>query len=379
MVSIDIIMDPIDMNAYRQAWDNLFSSAAYEPSTSYEWTNALKLNHTKLFSKFFLIKLEKNNQITGLIPMIAKEEKLFGKALVTISPISELYNTHSDFLINECSEEIICAVMESLAKLPFRWDLFRLTRILDENQLLNSFDKALSKIPFHYRTQYEPPSFHLALDDSLEKYLSKRSGKFRNYLKRMQKKLAAHGELQFIKIENEQNFEEIFGSLIEIEQKSWKHDHGTAISAVERQTGFYRDLCFEAIKSKRLHLLFLFLNNIPIAYDMGFIHGNQYSYLKTSFDNQFKPFSPATILRAKLIELLIDDGIRQFDFPGEPYTWEKQWTDDVRWHKSFVVFNKTLMAKTYRFLTTVKGYMKDQKTIKHIDFCDPRDLGSPRN
>jgi CelD/BcsL family acetyltransferase involved in cellulose biosynthesis len=115
---------------------------------------------------------------------------------------------------------------------------------------------------------------------------------------------------------------------------------------------------------------------------MGFVHCNRYSYLKTSFDERYKPASPATVLRARLIELLIDDGIKVFDFPGEPYSWEKQWTKEVRWHKSLVIYNNTLLGRIYNTLTIVKdalGTRGNNNAGDGIDYHDPKDLKAPGN
>jgi len=377
MINIKFTDDPNAIHEYRSEWDSLHNQGNHEPSTSFEWTSALLSNHKSLFRKFFLLIVEKQNRIVGILPFITKEERLLGSRLTTITPISELYNTHSDFLIEEFSDEVSDELVNTLINLPFKWDLFRTTRFLEQHPAIRFLCNALDKYHIKYRVRYEQPSFFLTLGNTFNNYLESRSGKFRNYLSRMQKKLSKVGKLNFLPVTNADDFNVTYNTLLDIEKRSWKHAHGTAISAIERQTGFYRSLCYEGLKSGRLHLFFLYINTTPVAYDLGYISGNRYFYLKTSFDESLKSSSPATVLRAKLIESLIEKGIKSFDFPGEPYSWEKQWTDELRWHKSLMIYNKTSNAFLYKLLTTLKERLSDKSAEKNLVYHNPHKLKAP--
>jgi len=143
-----------------------------------------------------------------------------------------------------------------------------------------------------------------------------------------------------------------------VEKVSWKHKHGTAISAVAHQRGFYHDMARGALDAGRLHLTFLQLDHLPVSYNLGLVSHGQYHYLKTSFHEAYRSRGVATISRAHLIRILIDEGIKEFDFPGEPYKWEAQWTDKLRWHRSVLVYNKTVMGRVYRTLTSLRDRVR---------------------
>jgi hypothetical protein len=105
MINITLIQEPDAIFEYRQIWNGLFDNGNFEPSTSFEWTNALRINHAELFTKFFLLIVKRNQDLVGILPFIAKEDRFFTSRLTTIMPISELYNTHSDLLTLEYSDE----------------------------------------------------------------------------------------------------------------------------------------------------------------------------------------------------------------------------------------------------------------------------------
>ena len=60
----------------------------------------------------------------------------------------------------------------------------------------------------------------------------------------------------------------------------------------------------------------MYLDDRPIAFNLGITAGDRYSYLKTSFDEELRPLSPATVLRARLVESLCAEGLQHLDFPG---------------------------------------------------------------
>jgi hypothetical protein len=107
MITTEVVWTPGDLFRYRDDWKRLFVEGGHEPSSSFEWTQALVQNHIKDNDHFFLILLKDNNIIQGILPLIASQEKVFHIPLTTISPISERYNTHIDFLIADTNERFI--------------------------------------------------------------------------------------------------------------------------------------------------------------------------------------------------------------------------------------------------------------------------------
>ena len=377
MINAHTIWEPKDMSSYQEDWEKLHASSNNEPSTSYSWTKALFTCHLRPQDQFFIIRLSDNKHTICFLPMVATTEKLLGMPLLTIYPISERYNTHSDIIGSLNSTDLVTALITELNNLPIKWDVFRITRLLEDNPFLNSMEHTVKKYFSYILSRHEQPSFFLELPDTYSQYLARRSSKFRNYLNRMNKKLSKSGAVEFIKFNNHEDFSDAFKTIVQIESASWKQSHGTAISAVKRQEDFYKTLCEGENKTGQLHLTFLHIDKQPIAYNMGLINNDFYYYLKTSYDSKYRSSSPSTILRARLIESLISDKIRFFDFPGEPYEWEQQWTTDLRWHKSLVMFNRTFKARLFALLSLLNRKLKKQSDDKILQYCNPRDLRPP--
>jgi len=324
--------------------------------------------------------IKHHRDILALIPLIIREKKKFGIVISNIFPISEIYNTHSDILTSTVTPEIIQTFLTGLFSLTKKWDFFSMDHITENNPLLICLDECLSNISVQYDLKINTPSFFLTLDSTYDDFIKKRSRKFRNYLNRMKKKLEVQGNFKYCSHYDYDNILVAYKDMLKIERKSWKHEHGTAITSIKKQESFYELLCEGESRKGRLHLLFLFLNNEPIAYNFGIIRNNIYSYLKTSFSEEYRQTGPSTILRAKLIENLISEGIKYFDFPGgEPYEWEKQWTDELQRHNSLLIYNKTCKAKLFFLYQTIRNMKLSRQVKQEIKYINPKDLKPPQN
>ena len=325
-----------------------------------------------------VLRLKRRSTIIGIVPMVLRPMRKLGQTFIRAFPLSELSNTHSDLLIEEVSEPVLAAFIDALYCQDLRWDVFSMTRLLEARPLGALFCEILRQRRGRFEFTKEQPSFFLTLDRTFAGYLQRRSGSFRNALKRIERKLMSHGRVEIRSQDDFSDIDSAYEALLSIEQRSWKQAFGTSISVVSRQTTFYHRLCTLASTRKRLHLRFLYLDSRPVAYNLGFILNGTYSYLKTSYDHAERPLSPSTFLRARLLAELIGEGVQQFDFPAEPYEWECQWTDEMRWHRSLTLFAHSVNGFAY-------GVYRKARTLarrndgQQVQYVNPRDSKPQRS
>jgi CelD/BcsL family acetyltransferase involved in cellulose biosynthesis len=375
MITAEVLPATQGLDNLRAAWERLFGESGREPSLSWAWSRAIMRNHLAGNGDWFTMVLRRDRQAAAIVPMLATRRRVLGLELVTLEPIQERNNTHTDLLMG-ADPQLLEAWIAELGRLPIRWDVLTLTRVLEGSPLLAALEQVLARNGQPYRTRLEQPSYYLPLPAEYDRYLAARSGKFRSYLRRAEKKLDAEGEVTFevTGAAADSGYEEMLG----IERGSWKHTHGTAISAIAHQSGFYRDLCAGAREAGMLHLSFLRLDGVALAYNLGVLVGGRYYYLKTSYLESWRGHGVATIGRARLIRHLIESGCREFDFPAEPYEWEKQWADEVRWHRSLLVFRKGLRGRLIALATSLRERLRGShgRQIVHSDARALRPPGS---
>jgi CelD/BcsL family acetyltransferase involved in cellulose biosynthesis len=373
MVEVEVIHGRAVLGQLQADWARLMEEGDHEPSVSLEWTAALMESHVQPSDEVVSIILRRQGVVVGIIPLVFRSVKTLGQRFVTACPISELSNTHSDLLLQEASGPMLRAFMEGLYRLTPSWDAFVMTRILEAGHLYAPLHEYARKYRKHFECVRTPPSFVLTLEDTMSGYLRRRSGNFRNALKRIERKLEQRGHMDIKTQEEFPSIEEAYAVLLSIERHSWKHAHGTSIPSVPRQTSFYRRLCQLAHQKNWLRLEFLYLDGRPVAYNLGLVLKDTYFYLKTSYDEAERPLSPATFLRARLVEDLIRQGITRLDFPAEPYEWERQWTNELRWHRSLALFAPTAKGMVYGFYRKVRAFRRRDDSME-VHFRNPRDL-----
>lgn len=362
---------PIDrpeaLDALRGEWETLFRAAAHEPSSSFEWTRAMLGHHVRPEDQVFALRWSRGPAPVAMAVLVARRLHLLRQPVVLLTPLVDEYNTHSDWLVADATPEVAEALVDGLLRLDARWDCFRLSRLLEDHALNPLLRQALERRGVSFTSRRGDASYFLDLPSTYDGYLAERSSKFRNFLRRAERRLADAGSVAVETLEDAADFDSAYDRLLAIERASWKHGHGTAVTAVPRQIGFYREMCRDAMRMGRLHLQWLMLEGHPIAYNMGYLRDGWYYYLKTSFDETHKALHPATVLRARLIAALIDRGIRAFDFPGAPYEWERQWTDTVRWHSVLTVYAGTLRARALSIVERVRHAGPADGDVQHRD------------
>jgi CelD/BcsL family acetyltransferase involved in cellulose biosynthesis len=373
MISFEIIEDREKIRGYYGQWEQLFISRDYEPSLSVEWTEALLKSHIEGHS-ISLIVLRDSAEVVGLVPLYRKEIKRSGLSLLTLFPVAEHFNTHSDLLLKDASKDLAEGLLKALFSLNLKWDIFRINRFVEAHPLLSSLKYKLNNsFNYKYEVQRAEPSFFIQFEGSYQDFLKKRTANFRYKLKSVSKQMHTLGEVTFLRNRDFRDFPEAFNIIQSIEESSWKHMNGTGITSSEIQRKFYHELFEGAFNKGRLRFCFLCFNKEPIAYEVGLIKGKRYYGVHGSYAESFKTENPGTILLARFIEDLIEDGIEEYDWFGEPFEWESRWTDKYRWHESILIYNHSPKAKLFSVYNRLRGKIKPDKNSQLV-LRDPRDI-----
>jgi CelD/BcsL family acetyltransferase involved in cellulose biosynthesis len=356
------------VGSLEREWQQLFAASETEPTASWEWTQALartQLDSTAVQDSC-VVQLRRGEVLVGVVPLIVRTAHVFGQRHRVLRPLAELKNTHSDLLVSR-DPEVVAALFRALRTLPSRWDSFRLSKLLEGHVLTDLLERTSASLGCTPRRRFRKAAYVLPLPQSLDDYLALRSSKFRNYARRAEKKLRRAGRVEQVDITTPGEFDAGFDALLHVERQSWKHAHGTAISAVPREAALYRHWGRAAAALGHVHLQLLMLDGEPIAHNLGCLHRGTYYYLKTSYAARHRPLSPATFLRLALVERMIARGLSAIDFCGTPYEWEQQWTEEYRWHHVLSIYANTWRGRMFSMLDRWTHYSSSGGPVQHAD------------
>jgi hypothetical protein len=116
-----------------------------------------------------------------------------------------------------------------------------------------------------------------------------------------------------------------------LESAGWKASGGTAVARGSTQGRFYARV-FESFCAAGKGRIYRFLVDGKVAaMDLCIEEAGVVVVLKTAYDETFKAFSPATLMRHEYFRQLFDKGtVKRIEFYGKVMEWHRRWTDDIR-------------------------------------------------
>lgn len=129
-----------------------------------------------------------------------------------------------------------------------------------------------------------------------------------------------------------------------IDNLSRKKERGYNTFSSELMKSFFRQL---AKNFKNNFLVFvLFFQNIPIAYEIGFVSGNVFFGNQLGYNGHYAKYEPGKLLHVKFIEKLGEIGIKEIDFGAGGDNLKKALTRQHRF-LYWVVISKNTILKEY--------------------------------
>jgi CelD/BcsL family acetyltransferase involved in cellulose biosynthesis len=132
---------------------------------------------------------------------------------------------------------------------------------------------------------------------------------------------------------------------ITMEMAGWKGARGSAIGCSQQTIRFYTQVAEEFAKSGGLRIYTLWLNQTPVAMELGLENNGTYFAPKATYDERFGSFSPGHLLTRHIISDLAERGIDRYDFLGPRARHKTLWAGDVLPHAHYLIFRPTFLGK----------------------------------
>lgn len=151
-------------------------------------------------------------------------------------------------------------------------------------------------------------------EDAEQYLLAAVSSKSRKQLRRLTRRIAEIGSLEFAELESSGDLDAWVGDFLRLEASGWKGRADSALACHESQRRFFTEMTREAFRRGRLMMLALKLNDRPIAMKCNLLAGPASFAFKIAFDEAFARFSPGVLLEVENIRRLhAVQGLRWMD------------------------------------------------------------------
>jgi hypothetical protein len=131
--------------------------------------------------------------------------------------------------------------------------------------------------------------------------------------------------------------------MLDIEERSWKAEAGSAITDRRVEIEYYRCVLPVLSEMGALFANVLFIKDVPCAYVLCCNFNGWVGQLKTSFDKSIQDAGARVIDES--VKQAFASGARTYDFLGEASAHKLKWTDRVRTHHGYWLLSRRPMAR----------------------------------
>jgi hypothetical protein len=127
------------------------------------------------------------------------------------------------------------------------------------------------------------------------------SGKGAKELRRLERRLAEAGKLEYAELQRPEEAEHWIADFIELEARGWKGRNASALGSSDAGRTFFTRAAHAAARQGRLMMLGLRLAGRWIALKCNFLSGEGSFAFKIAYDEDYARFSPGTLLELENI------------------------------------------------------------------------------
>ncbi|MBD3198076.1 MAG: GNAT family N-acetyltransferase [Candidatus Lokiarchaeota archaeon] len=352
------IYNTFDDDKLKKEWQKIFEENHYFVQNSYEWCHTWwKYFHSKN-RILHIATVESNGNIVGIAPMFIllkpfhNQLKFIGAGLTDFHELiiikNELYISIFDLLL-------------SYFKSYVNWNIILFDHINNETNEFQHFKT--NNIKCKLLTE----CIILDLDGlNWKQYLTIISSKnFRKLYKRRRNKFEREKNKKLEVIKDSNDIREYLDKLFEVHARRWDTVNKDSKFKQPEIRSFLRDiLCL--LSEKRLIILYVLLDDDNIiSYRLGFLNDNTYFDWNTGYDPEYEIYAPGKLITGYIIEDLINNKFRYFNFMRGGYYYKKQWIPEGKEHISenyqFVLGDKSLTGRISEYY-----YLRLRDPLKSI-------------
>ena len=179
---------------------------------------------------------------------------------------------------------------------------------------------------------------YLELPGAWDAYEASLSSNFRQGLRRKRRRLEDEGTVVIEVEDGKTRLEELLDEGFVVESSQWKADRGTAIASDPAARTFYSELARWAASEGWLRLVFMRLDERPIAFRLDLVCEGVYYHVKGGYDPALGRYSPGLLLQHETVHNAFEAGLDRYEFLGADEPYKLNWTSTCRERMAVRVF-----------------------------------------
>lgn len=332
---------------------------------TWEWIRSWIEVVGKSVRPFVVSVRDAHGALVGVAPFYLGEFRLLGTVPYPTLRIMADYATgseYSDWIVRKGYEREVCrTILRTLAAASERWGCIWMPNVAGWTGAHERIIQTCQEEGFYYHVRSKDFSY-LELPDDMELYMGLLSPNRRSLLRRQMKKILGRSGMTITRCRTMDELPQFLGALFDLHQHRRKSlgEEGT-FRRKPSEALFYRKFTPNAMENGWLRLFGLQEDGRLKAVQIGYVYKHIFHQLQEGFDPGCVP-GIGNVLRAKVIEACIAEGIKAYDFLGQHTEHKRRWLAKQRTGYDFLighrsVKNRILFVKeiwpTGRFLRAI--------------------------
>lgn len=269
-----------------------------------------------------------DTKVLTILPLLTNENKEWTSFCHTYSSLYSILL--SSDLNKPKQQQVLKCLSLGLKQLSFEY--LSLAPIAKNDFKIQALQDAMTDNGFLVTPQFHSYNwFHQTNKQSYLEYMAERPSNVSNTIKRKQRKLKREHQIE-IQLHRKDDLSQAIKDYHTLYENSWK--------ANEQYITLVEDFVFEVTKSGWPRLAILSIDGKPVAAHLWFVVKGKASIFRLVYDENWKQFSPGSVLMSHLISHVMDiDKVTEIDFLNGNDSYKKDWMTERR-ERSMLVFTK---------------------------------------
>jgi CelD/BcsL family acetyltransferase involved in cellulose biosynthesis len=322
------------------AWnDFLRASSAATICLTWEWLNAWWESYGATLELFLLACFDGEGRLAGLAPFYRTTRRV-GK-LLRLRAVRFIGDGSDDsedlhFICRPGAEaEAIAALLDWFTRNPSVGDILELNFLRSESPAAGALESALAARGW-VSIRTDIPRLIIPLPDDWTSYLNSLNKGPRKSLAYTLRRIHRPYKVRLRRCRSASELREFLDRLFEFHTERWQTRGETGVFRRPSRRRFFEELCRRTLAAGTLDLWLLDLDGHSSAAEIGFRFGTTYYALQAGFDPAYAKHSPGVVLMAMVLQELIPQGIREYDFLAWEEPSKLMWGPEKRSYTNLV-------------------------------------------
>ena len=332
MIQIHEITEWSELSSLRLAWKLLLARTRGATFFhSWEWLNTFAA-HFGDDVRPRIVVASFDGETLGILPLVVKAERnRLGTFRALTYPLDDWGNFYGP--IGRDQTLILRAGLQHIANTPRNFDVINLCWVPKERHDRGRTRTAMQAAGFQAHQRREASSAFIDLQATWEDYWASRSSKWRNNVRRSERKLSEAGEVAYVHyrprgkaFDDADPKWDLYEACERIAESSWQSQSSTGTTLSHPQIrDFVRDMHETAVNAGGLDLHLLYVNDRPAAFAYNYHYRGVISGLRTGFDPNISRDGAGTVLMYRSIQTAYEWGDETLDMGADYLDCKNNW------------------------------------------------------